>query len=287
MPLISVIIPTYNRDWCIQRALDSVLGQSFDDFDVWIVDDGSSDNTRGIIRKLVSRGTRVPVKYIFMANRGVAAARNLGIQSSRGNWLALLDSDDLWLPEKLERQLQFIKAHPEISLIHTAERWIRNGKRVNPPKAYQKFGGDVFEKCLPVCMIGPSTSLIERKIFDEVGGFNEDFPVCEDYDFWLRVCIRESVGLIDEELTVKYGGHGDQLSTGHVAMDYWRIRSLAGIAVDPFLSPDRRTAVIEELHRKGRILLKGYRKHGREESYSEVLGIIQEADGGTFRAPEI
>lgn len=282
MPVISIIIPTYNRDWCIQRALESVLDQRFDDFDVWIIDDGSSDKTLEIIERLISPGTRVPVNYIFTPNQGVAAARNLGIQRSTGQWLALLDSDDLWVPEKLERQFQYMGSHPEISLIHTGERWIRNGKRVNPPKAYQKFGGDVFEKCLPVCMIGPSTSVIRREIFDKTGGFDEAFPVCEDYDFWLRVTMSETVGFIDEELTVKYGGHGDQLSTTHVAMDYWRIRSLVGIAADPGLSPIRRTAVIAEIYRKGQILLKGYRKHGRDDSYREVLHLIHLTDGGIF-----
>ena len=139
MPLISVIIPSYNRAWSSLRALESVLEQSFGNFDVWIVDDGSSDNTREIIQRFVSRGIRVPVNFISTTNAGVAAARNLGIRRSAGHWLALLDSDDQWIPKKLERQFQYMEAHPEISLIHTAERWIRNGKRVNPPKAYRKF----------------------------------------------------------------------------------------------------------------------------------------------------
>lgn len=282
MPLISVIIPSYNRAWCILRALESVMNQSFSDFDVWIVDDGSSDNTREIIQDFISAGTRVPVNYIFTTNRGVSAARNLGIRRSTGQWLALLDSDDSWVPEKLERQFQFMKAHPEYSLIHTGERWIRHGKRVNPPKSYQKYGGDVFEKCLPVCMIGPSTSVIRRDILDETGGFDENYPVCEDYDLWLRLCVNEAVGFIDEDLTVKYGGHEDQLSTTHVAMDYWRIRSLIGIVSAPGLSPGRRSAVIKEIHRKGRILLKGYQKHGRDDSYREVLAMIHKVDGGIF-----
>ena len=131
-------------------------------------------------------------------------------------------------------------------------------------------------------MIGPSTSIIRRDIFEKTGGFDENYPVCEDYDFWLRLCVNEAVGFIDEDLTVKYGGHEDQLSTTHVAMDYWRIRSLLGIADNPRLSSIRRTAVIEEIHRKGRILLKGYQKHGREDSYREVLAMIHQADGGIF-----
>lgn len=282
MPLISVIIPTYNRAWSILRALESVMEQSFDNFDVWIVDDGSSDKTREIVQEFVSRGTRVPVNYTVTTNMGVAAARNLGIQKSSGQWIALLDSDDQWVSDKLERQFKYMEAHPEISLIHSGEQWIRNGKRVNPPKAYRKFGGDVFEKCLPVCMIGPSTSIFKRVVFEDAGGFDEEYPVCEDYDFWLRVCMKETVGFIDEDLTVKYGGHEDQLSTTHVAMDYWRIRSLAGIASNTGLSTLRRTAVIEEMHRKGHILLKGYRKHGREDSYMEVLDLIHRADGGAF-----
>ncbi|MCK5735716.1 MAG: glycosyltransferase family 2 protein [Spirochaetaceae bacterium] len=278
MSLISVIIPTFNREGFILRALDSILTQTFRDFDIWIIDDGGSDNTEKLIEERAAEITEIKIHYIHTPNRGVAAARNYGIQHSAGDWIALLDSDDEWVPEKLEKQLSCVNENPELSLFHTEELWIRNGIRVNPPKSYQKYSGDVFEKSLPVCMIGPSTSLFRRELYDAIGGFDEDYPVCEDYDFWIRATSRYEAGLVDKPLTIKYGGHSDQLSTTYVAMDYWRIRSMCRVLGTQELSLNRRRAVLDEIHRKGNILLNGYRKHGKEKQYTEVLSLIKSVD---------
>lgn len=275
MSLVSVIIPTFNRANLILRALDSVLSQSFRDFDIRIIDDGGSDDTESLVHQRAAEFSDVEIHYKHTPNRGVAAARNFGIGISSGRWIALLDSDDEWLPDKLEKQLAFLRKNPEISLIHSGEMWIRNGVRVNAPKSYQKYGGDVFEKSLPVCMIGPSTAMFSRDLFESVGGFDENFPVCEDYDFWLRATSLYETGFIDEPLTVKYGGHEDQLSKAHVAMDYWRIRSMCRILSIRSLTPERRKAILHEIDRKGQILLKGYKKHGRYKEYQEVLGLIE------------
>jgi glycosyltransferase involved in cell wall biosynthesis len=280
MPLISVVIPTFDRAWSILRALDSVLGQTYRDFEVWIIDDGSSDSTEELIKQRAVEERQIVIHYEKTPNRGVAAARNLGIQRSGGDWIALLDSDDEWMPKKLEKQVSYMEQYPGISLIHTGERWIRNGIRVNAPKSYDKFGGEVFISCLPVCMIGPSTAMFKKDLIKNVGGFDEEYPVCEDYDFWLRVTARYEAGLIDEALTVKYGGHPDQLSTTHVAMDYWRIRSMSRLLSGTGLSPSRREATVRELRRKGRILLKGYIKHGRNKDYSELWSLIRQVDEG-------
>ena len=275
MSLISVIIPSFNREKLILRALDSVLAQSFRDFEILVIDDGGNDGTGDLVKKRAEESRGIPVFYKHTPNRGVAAARNYGIRKSSGTWIALLDSDDEWVPEKLEKQVAFIHENPHISLIHTGELWIRNGIKVNPPKSYRKYGGDVFEQSLPVCMIGPSTAMFSRDLFEETGGFNENYPVCEDYDFWLRVTLKYQAGLIDEKLTVKYGGHDDQLSTNHVAMDYWRIRSMCRILETENLPPRRHSAVQWEIEKKGRILLKGYLKHNRLKEYREVLGMIR------------
>ncbi|RKX90197.1 MAG: glycosyltransferase family 2 protein [Spirochaetes bacterium] len=278
MSLVSVIIPTYNREGLILRALDSVLAQSFRDFDVWIIDDGGNDGSGELVRARAAENPGTAIRYVHTPNNGVAAARNHGIRYSEGDWIALLDSDDEWVPEKLEKQMAYLKRNPESVLIYSDELWIRSGVRVNPPKSYRKFGGEVFEKCLPVCMIGPSTALFKRNLFEETGGFDEEYPVCEDYDFWLRITSRYTAGLVDEPLTIKYGGHSDQLSTSYVAMDYWRIRSLCRIVDTRELSPNRRDAVLREIGRKGRILLQGYSKHDRKEMYEEVLTLIRSVD---------
>jgi len=278
MSMISVVIPTYNREGLILRALDSVLAQSFRDFDVWIIDDGGNDGTGELVRARAAENPGTDIRYVHTPNRGVAAARNHGIRQSGGDWIALLDSDDEWVPEKLEKQMACLKSNQEAFLIYSDEIWIRRGVRVNPPKSYRKFGGEVFEKCLPVCMIGPSTALFKRNLFEETRGFDEEYPVCEDYDFWLRITSRYDAVLTEEALTVKYGGHSDQLSTAYKAMDYWRIRSMCRILEIRELTPGRRDAVIREIDRKGRILLQGCRKHGRTELYEEVLTMIRSAD---------
>ena len=275
MSLISVIIPTFNREKMVLRALNSVLAQDFRDFDIWVIDDGSTDNTGLQVRRRASEIPDIEIHYIHTPNRGVSAARNHGISLSGSEWIALLDSDDEWVPGKLGKQIACLRDNPDLSLFHTGELWIRNRIRVNQPKQFRKFHGDVFEKCLPLCMIGPSTVLFSRRLFDEVGGFDEDFPVCEDYDFWLRACSRYEAGLVAEPLTVKYGGHDDQLSGAYVAMDYWRIKSMCRILKIRRLSPAGKAAVIHELEYKGRILLKGYLKHGREDKYHEVLNLIR------------
>ena len=176
IPDVSVIIPTYNRASFISRAVESVLNQSFKKWELIIVDDGSTDNTQDIL-KIYENQTRI--KLLKTKNRGVSAARNLGVRQALGYWIAFLDSDDQWLPEKLEKQMRESLKNPGVSIIHGNEIWIRRGVRVNPMKKHQKKGGDIFSQALGLCCISPSTVLIKKKLFDEVGGFRENFPVCE------------------------------------------------------------------------------------------------------------
>lgn len=273
--MISVVVPTYNRANLLSRAIDSVLGQTYRDFDLWIIDDGSTDHTDEVVQKALKDDTENRVHYVRTENSGVASARNRGVRDSAGEWIAFLDSDDRWHPEKLARQIALIRRQPQIEFAHTGETWIRNGIRVNPPKKYAKSGGNVFEESLPVCMIGSSTVLLTRRLFEESGGFDEDFPVCEDYDLWLRITADHPVGWVDEPLTIKYGGHRDQLSTTHKAMDSWRIRSLCRIAALPGLTPRRRHAVITEIERKGQILYTGYTRRGRMKDREDLVALVR------------
>ncbi len=274
-PLVSVIIPVYNRKALLGRALDSVCSQSFRQFDIHITDDGSTDGTRQVIQQYIRKHPAITIFCHTTENRGVAAARNLGIQQSTGQYIALLDSDDAWESGKLARQMEYLRQNPEYPLVHTGETWIRNGKRVNPPVKYRKYGGRVFLHCLPLCMIGPSTVLMARSVFEKFGLFNEEYPVCEDYDFWLRVTSHTEVGLVEEKLTRKYGGHPDQLSTTYPGMDYWRIRSLCGILHTLPRGDSRATAVRREIRRKAGIFLPGCLKHGRTARYNETAALIK------------
>jgi glycosyltransferase involved in cell wall biosynthesis len=257
---ISVIIPTHNRAHTLKRALDSVLQQTLPADEIIVVDDGSTDNTAELLQ------TEYPqAVYLQQANAGVSRARNAGINAARNDWLALLDSDDAWHPQKLERQAHALQTQPQYRLCHTDEIWIRNGKRVNPMNKHAKRGGYIFQHCLPLCAISPSSVLMHRDLLDEVGPFDETLPACEDYDLWLRITARYPVLYLDEALITKYGGHDDQLSRKHWGMDRFRIQALEKIINRGELNPEDRRAALEMLEQKLGILLTGARKRGNDE----------------------
>lgn len=257
--MISVIIPTYNRCALLFRAIESVLNQTYKDWELVIVDDGSTDNTSLEVTHLLKEEKKI--RYIKTPNRGVSAARNLGIKLSAGEYLAFLDSDDEWLPGKLELQVRFLKENPKFKLVHGDEIWIRKGKRVNQKNIHKKCGGDIFPQCLDLCAISPSTVLIKKSLLDEVGLFKEDFPVCEDYDLWLRISAFFPVGFIDKALIFKYGGHEGQLSAKYFGMDYWRVKSLLSLSKSTNLNSGHKSLLQEKLVEKTEILKKGARKH--------------------------
>ena len=256
---VSVIIPAYNRTRLLERALQSVCAQTAPAQEIIVVDDGSNDGTTAMVR------ARFPqIHYIWQHNQGVSSARNRGIEAARGDWLALLDSDDEWLPQKLAWQERTLAANPQYSICHTDEVWIRNGKRVNAMKKHAKAGGFIFERCLPLCAISPSSALIHRSVFNEVGLFNEALPACEDYDLWLRICARFPVLYVDRPLIIKYGGHADQLSHRYPAMDRFRITALENILQED-LSPQYYRAALNMLITKIDIYLQGAIKRGKQE----------------------
>ena len=257
---ISVVIPSFNRAHSLPRALDSVRQQASPADEIIVVDDGSTDGSAELVQRLYPE-----VLLLQQPNRGVSAARNRGIRQACGDWIALLDSDDEWLPDKLARIRQVHAQHPAEQLFHSDEIWIRNGTRVNPMHKHRKHGGMIFRHCLPLCVISPSAAVIRRSLFDTIGLFDESLPACEDYDLWLRLCHRHPVVFIDEPLIVKYGGHADQLSRRYWGMDRFRIDSLQRLLDSPHLDETQREQTLDILTRKLRILLKGARKHANED----------------------
>jgi len=258
-PLVSVIIPTYNRGWVVQEAIDSVLDQDFSDYELIVVDDGSNDNTREI---LGAYGKAITV--LQQSNRGVSAARNRGIAEAAGRLIAFLDSDDLWLPRKLSTQVKFFEENADAVINQTQEIWIRNGLRVNPKKRHHKFSGMIFERSLALCLVSPSAVMIKKSLFDAVGVFDERLPACEDYDLWLRVSCRYPVHLMNTPLIIKRGGHDDQLSKA-AGLDKYRIQSLMKIIDSDLLTPQQYKAAVITLKQKSEVYAGGCRKRGREE----------------------
>lgn len=251
---IAVVIPTHDRAALLGRALDSVFNQTAPPAQCLVVDDGSSDGTEALVR-----GSYPGAVYLEQAHRGVSAARNLGVRHANAEWVAFLDSDDVWMPEKLEKQRAALVGTGYV-LCHTDEVWIRHGRRVNPMRKHRKRGGWIYRHCLPRCAISPSTSMVRKDVLEAVGGFDESLPACEDYDLWLRLCARHPVLFVEEALVTRYGGHADQLSARHWGMDRFRIASLEKMLEAPGLPSAERRMTLETLVAKLEILVSGARK---------------------------
>jgi glycosyltransferase involved in cell wall biosynthesis len=261
--MVSVVIPTYNRAWCLEKAVASVLSQSFDDLEVVIIDDGSQDDSGRMVERLQQSYPGRELVYRLIQHGGVSRARNRGIGIARGTWVAFLDSDDYWMPEKLERQLSYLHHHTDYPICHTDELWIRNGTRINQGRKYQKSAGWFFIQSLQRCMISPSSALIHRSLFDEVGLFDETFPYVEDYDLWLRITSRYPVGYVDEKLVVKTGGHADQLSKQIDGIEKYRIAAIEKVLRSGELSGEFFREALRVYRHKAHIYLNGCLKRGR------------------------
>ena len=250
---ISVVIPTLNRINTLRRALDSVINQTYKPAEIIVVDNGSSDGTLKFLRE------QYPKITILTENKiGVSSARNKGIKKSINQWIALLDSDDAWHPRKLEIQTSMLdSALKEYNLIHTDEVWFRNNKHINQMKKHKKQGGYIFERCLSLCCISPSSVLFKKNILDKVGLFDESLPVCEDYDMWLKICSSEEVLFAQDKLTYKYGGHKDQLSKSYWGMDRFRIKSIENIIKNFDLTYKQKKQAKKELIKKLKIIING------------------------------
>ena len=250
---ISVVIPTLNRINTLQRALDSVINQTYKPAEIIVVDNGSSDGTLKFLREQYPKITTITENKV-----GVSSARNKGIKKSINQWIALLDSDDAWHPRKLEVQTSMLgSALKEYSLIHTDEVWFRNNKHINQMKKHKKQGGYIFERCLSLCCISPSSVLFKKNILDKVGLFDESLPVCEDYDMWLKICSSEEVLFAQDKLTYKYGGHKDQLSKSYWGMDRFRIKSIENIIRNFDLTNKQKKQAKKELIKKLKIIING------------------------------
>jgi glycosyltransferase involved in cell wall biosynthesis len=273
LPDVSVIIPTFNRAQKVVRAVLSVLDQTLTKYEIILVDDGSSDGTANSLSHLIPNRK---IRYLSHSrNLGVSAARNNGIMASRAPLLAFLDSDDYWLPEKLAVQVRFFRQNPKAVACQTEELWIRKGRRVNPRKKHRKPSGNIFEPSLKLCLVSPSTVMLHRSLIDRVGFFDEDLPVCEDYDLWLRISSQYPIYLIDQNLAVREGGDPDQLSSRHKGMDRFRIKAMVKLIRSGRLDEDQCQAVLQELAIKCRIYGNGCIKRGKDEEGEFYLQLLE------------
>jgi glycosyltransferase involved in cell wall biosynthesis len=241
-----------------------------------VADDGSGDATPEVLARYAGDSR---VRVLRLAHGGVCRARNAAVAEARAPLLAFLDSDDEWLPGKLAAQCALMRSGG-YAISHTGEIWIRNGVRVNPPVHYLKRGGDLFAASLRHCMLAPSSTLMNRALYERAGGFDPEFPACEDFDLWLRIVPDHPVGLVPEPYLVRYGGHPDQLSTRYPAQDRFRILSLSRLLERGRLDPGRRLQAREALEEKLAVYATGCRKRGHAEGLAWCAAIRAAADGG-------
>ena len=244
----AVIIPTYNRESLLKRAINSVLNQTKVPDEIIVVDDGSSDNILNILDEYKNS-----IKIVTQKNKGVSAARNRGADLAKSEWILFLDSDDVWKKEKLEIQAKFHKNNPHILFSHTNEVWIKDKKIVFQKRKHKKPYGNCFYDNLDFCRVSPSTVMIKKELFDRCGKFDEQLKVCEDFDLWLRVLKKVPVGLIEEALTYKYAGDWEQLSFSTPFHDMYQVNALMKHL------PDSRVESV--IMSKLSVLYKGAKKH--------------------------
>ncbi len=229
-PTVSVIIPTYNRNELLTRAIESVLIQGFDDFEVLVIDGARSDSTRELVHSFGDGR----IRYIPQKGKGIANARNLGVMKARGKFIAFIDDDDRWREDKLERQLELFGELPEnYGLIYTAFTYYYLERNRILGIKHPRASGDVYRHLLKDNITGTSTIIVKRKCFKKVGLFRESFPTCEDWDMWLRMSKICLFGAIDEPL-VDYSIHAGQFSFAkYLAGRYRMIEEHGDIRHDP------------------------------------------------------
>lgn len=263
MPNVAVVIPVRDRAAMVVEAIASVTAQTHRDFGIVVVDDGSRDGSADAAEAALADAA-LPARVLRQPGRGVAAARNVGAAVLDARWIAFLDSDDLWLPQKLARQMAWLEARAGYRLAQTEERWIDAGRHRNP-RAWHRKEEDLFTRSLARCLVSPSAVVMARALFDAHGGFDEAFPVCEDYELWLRVTAREPVGLVPGALVVKRGGHPDQLSRSTWGLDRWRVAALAKLLMTAPLDDEARAAVAAVARAKCAVLAGGAARRGRDD----------------------
>jgi glycosyltransferase involved in cell wall biosynthesis len=270
--LVSTIIPVHNREHLVGAAIESVVSQTVPpgwELELIVVDDGSTDGTMNVVERCLDhfQSDGGSASALSIPHSGYpGAVRNRGVEASRGELLAFLDSDDRWYPGKLAAQLTLHDA-PRCRISHTREVWLREGRVVSQRKQRHRRQGDIFDDALQKCIVGPSTVVIERSLFDEGSGFREDLEIAEDYEYWLRILAAEEISFVDDALTEKRAGSWDQLSEKYGQIEAFRIAALRKLVVEGHFvhrgMPSRQQRAEETLARKLQIYAAGARKRGR------------------------
>lgn len=253
---VSVIIPVYNRNYSLKDAVESVLIQTYKPSEIIIIDDGSFFSVENILKNYNNH-----IKIIHHErNKGVSAARNTGISASKGRYIAFLDSDDIFLPQKLEWQINFMKEN-NYHISHTNEFWYKKDRFINQNKKSKRYGGKILDKILDKCRVSPSSLIVERKVFEKCGLFDEKLDVCEDYDISLRFALDYTIGYLDKKLIIKRAIEENSLSDAIKHIEYIRYNILKKFyeRYEDRFNTEEKESVLSELQRKNSIIKENFR----------------------------
>lgn len=230
----SVVIPLYNSRKYIRSTVESVLSQSYPVHEIIVIDDGSTDGSGETLFDYIMSGA---VKYILQMNQGVSVARNTGVSASTGNYVAFLDSDDIWLPTKNEEQINFLKMHKDIEFVHNDVTLIDcHGNKITSP-VFHRFDakGHCLEHIIKYCAINISSILVSKRLLNEVGKFNKSLHGSEDYEFFMRVGLKYEVGYVDNKLTY-YRKHNTSATSSRITILHEAIKALESMGSNPELN---------------------------------------------------
>ncbi len=261
--LVDVIIPAYERPHLLREAIDSVLAQTLTSLRLIIVDDASP---LPLAEQMHLKDNRV--KFLRLArNTGPGGARNAGVADGHAPFVAFLDSDDLWVSSKLKKQIAQFTGDPSLQWVHANEEWQRHGKTVLQRSEHRKQGGVFLERAFARCLIANSAVMFRRSFYEKHSGFNAHFPVCSDFELWLRMLADTPVGFMDEALVIKRAGDWQQVSSTPET-DRYRV-----LALHRFYRQHKNiprfeklaSTLFDEAIYKCQILLKGAVKYGRPD----------------------
>jgi len=273
MPKVSVIIPTYNGAQYIKQAVDSILAQTYDDYEIIVVDDGSTDDTAELLRPYGDR-----ITYLYQENRKLPAARNAGIRAARGQYLAFLDSDDLFLPHKLAAQARCLDERPEVGLVASGHQYIDEaGRLLQESRPWLGRPSITLESILFGGLAPVHAVLLRRDWFERVGGFDEQFSYCEDMDLWYRLALAGCPMVWESAVVCQYRLHAHNMSRSPETHFAYLRRALEKAFADPRLPDDlhARRAELDaqiDLSEASRLLAGGWEDAARERIRRAVAG---------------
>lgn len=278
MPKVSVIIPIYNAEKFISKTIESVIAQTYPDWEIIAVDDGSTDKTPAILNEYKKKLSK-KLRIITQKNSGVSIARNTGIAAAEGKYIAFLDHDDLWTPEKLEKQVKLLDSNKELGLVYSDSYVIDGAGNLKKDTIFhgvKPFRGNVFNKLFYNNFIPCLTVVTRKEVLDKVGLFNLEYKIAEEYDLFLKIAERCSIDFIEQPLA-KYRIHGESFSKNiEIAVDedfqiitYW-------LKKKPDLKKELKYAIkLKNARLRARLIKYHLKKHEIKKTMQALLNLTK------------